>query len=254
MSSLLEAAAPKSDQLNACDFLVAARTYTIKDVLVKKDGEQRVSVFFDGVKLPWKPCKSMLRVMMVVWDSVDGKDFIGKKLTLFNDEKVMWAAVAVGGIRISHMSDLPSERTISLRATKKSSVSYTVKPLIEQNGGEKPLEMSAAIEEATPVEITGEPSAFRDTALALYAKAKDPNERNDTAVLAIIAQEWYRLCESTMMKQDDFVVPKEMAEKMHAILQLKKPIGINKGAIDYGGDDVVFLDELVNKEEVNVSQ
>lgn len=131
MSSLLEAAAPKSDQLNACDFLVAPKTYTIKDVVVKKDGEQRVSVFFEDCKLPWKPCKSMLRVMMVVWDSYDSKDFIGKRLTLYNDEKVMWAGVAVGGIRISHMSGLTAERIISLRATKKASISYTVKPLVE---------------------------------------------------------------------------------------------------------------------------
>ena len=131
MSSLLEAAAPKSDQLNACDFLVSPRTYTIKDVVVKNDGEQRVSVFFEGCKLPWKPCKSMIRVMMVVWDSSNSKDFIGKSLTLYNDEKVMWAGVAVGGIRISHMSGLTAERAISLRATKKASISYTVKPLVE---------------------------------------------------------------------------------------------------------------------------
>jgi hypothetical protein len=133
MSSLLEAAAPKSDQLNACDFLVAPKTYTIKDVVVKKDGEQRVSVFFEDCKLPWKPCKSMLRVMMVVWDSYDSKDFIGKSLTLYNDEKVMWAGVAVGGIRISHMSGLIEERTISLRATKKAAISYVVKPLLNTN-------------------------------------------------------------------------------------------------------------------------
>lgn len=132
MSSLLEAAAPKSDQLNACDFLVEPKTYTIKDVVVKKDGEQRVSVFFEDCKLPWKPCKSMLRVMMVVWDSYDSKDFIGKSLTLYNDEKVMWAGIAVGGIRISHMSGLTAERTISLRATKKASISYVVKPLLNQ--------------------------------------------------------------------------------------------------------------------------
>lgn len=136
MSSLLEAAAPKSDQLNACDFLVAPKTYTIKDVVVKKDGEQRVSVFFEDCKLPWKPCKSMLRVMMVVWDSCDSKDFIGKRLTLFNDEKVMWAGVAVGGIRISHMSGLSAERTISLRATKKASISYVVKPLLNQENAQ----------------------------------------------------------------------------------------------------------------------
>lgn len=145
MSSLLEAAAPKSDQLNACDFLVEAKTYTIKDVVVKKDGEQRVSVFFEGCKLPWKPCKSMLRVMMVVWDSYDSKDFIGKRLTLYNDEKVMWAGVAVGGIRISHMSGLSAERTISLRATKKASISYTVKPLLNQ--GNTQLNSVSQVEE-----------------------------------------------------------------------------------------------------------
>jgi len=243
MSSLLEAAAPKSDQLNACDFLVEPKTYTIKDVVVKKDGEQRVSVFFEGCKLPWKPCKSMLRVMMVVWDSYDSKDFIGKRLTLYNDEKVMWAGVAVGGIRISHMSGLSSERAISLRATKKATISYTVKPLVEAKS--KPIE-NVKEEQQEPVKITGEPASFRDAALALYAKAKGASQRNDSAVLSIVTQEWYQLCHSAMAKQDDFVVPNEIAVKVHEILQLKTPISIKRGAIDYGGEEVVFLDDVVN--------
>lgn len=144
MSSLLEAAAPKSDQLNACDFLVAPKTYTIKDVVVKKDGEQRVSVFFEGCKLPWKPCKSMIRVMMVVWDSSNSKDFIGKSLTLYNDKTVKWGKLEVGGIRISHMSGLESERSIALRATRESARVYTVKPLLEEN---KQLNPVAGVEQ-----------------------------------------------------------------------------------------------------------
>lgn len=66
--------------------------------------------------------------------------------------------------------------------------------------------------------------------------------------------DWYGLCNQYTLGNDWFSVPQNYAEGMHELLGLKKPLGIKQGAIDYGGDDIVFLDEILNnKEKENVS-
>ncbi|MEC4833257.1 PD-(D/E)XK nuclease-like domain-containing protein [Mycobacteroides chelonae] len=63
-----ETIVPKSDQLNAEDLLVGPKTVTIKGVS-RGDADQPVKValveFGDG--RPFKPCKSMRRVMVAAW-------------------------------------------------------------------------------------------------------------------------------------------------------------------------------------------
>lgn len=237
MASLLEAAAPKSDQLNACDFLVSTKTYVIRDVVVKKDGEQRVSVFFEGCKLPWKPCKSMLRVMMVVWNSYDSKDFIGRKLTLFNDETVMWAGIAVGGIRISHMSGLSSERTLSLRTTKKTCGTYTVKPLIDTGEAET---AKVDIKVQAPKTESGLPEGvskdeFTDIRAKFVIEATEiRNEYNRLdnddgcqgddwiEVIDKLKVSWYALCDKYVHEYPWFVVPPQWDDGMAKLLGIVK--------------------------------
>ena len=120
---------PKSDQKNADDLLAGPITIKITDVTIRPGTEQPVSVFFEGDDgKPWKPCKSMARVLVAAWGP-DSKKYIGRSLTLYCDKKVKWAGLEVGGIRISHMSDIDESMTMALTVTRANKKPFTVKPL-----------------------------------------------------------------------------------------------------------------------------
>jgi hypothetical protein len=119
---------PKSDQLNSDDLISGPRTITIREVTIKA-GEQPCSMFFDGDNgKPYKPCKSMARVLVSAWGA-DAKAYVGRSLTLYRDPKVKWAGMEVGGIRISNMSHLDHDMTMALTETKGKRAMFTVKPL-----------------------------------------------------------------------------------------------------------------------------
>jgi hypothetical protein len=131
--------APKSDQLNADDLIGGPRTITVTRVSKMSEPDQPIAIYFegDGGK-PYKPGKSMRRVLLRIWGA-DGAAYAGRRMTLYRDDAVQFGGVAVGGIRISHMSGIPSAVTMALTATKARRVPFTVKPLAEDRGtGSKP--------------------------------------------------------------------------------------------------------------------
>ena len=120
---------PKSDQINADDLIGGPRTITIRDVQIKGGQEQPVSIYFDGSDKAFRPCKSMCRVLVAVWGP-DAKAYIGRSITLYRDPAVKWGGMEVGGIRISHMTDMTcGPMTMALTATKGSRKPFIVKPL-----------------------------------------------------------------------------------------------------------------------------
>ena len=203
---------PKSDQLNADDLLSGPITIKITDVKIKAGQEQPVSIYYEGDNgKPYKACKSMCRVMVTAWGS-DAAKYIGHSLTLFCDPKVKWAGLEVGGIRISHMSDIDDSMTMALTVTRANKKPFTVKPLvigapkaaageIPQSGllpGSPPTAPNAAAtlsQETKPVE-SGEgaqpnvpapaaaPSRVIDQAIELEDRAK-AMKINSTAFLTL---------------------------------------------------------------------
>lgn len=120
---------PKSDQINADDLLAEPMTITIREVSIRPGTEQPVSIHFDGDNgKPYKPCKSMSRVLVSAWGA-DAKAYVGRSLTLYCDPKVKWGGMEVGGIRISHMSNIEREILMALTATKGKRAPFIVKPL-----------------------------------------------------------------------------------------------------------------------------
>lgn len=119
---------PKSDQLNADDLIAGPITVTVQSVNVYESPDQPVSVVVGNGYQPYKPCKSMRRLMIAVWGKHDS-DWIGQSMTLFNDPSVTWAGAAVGGIRISHMTGLTKPFSVALTATRGKRKPYTVEPL-----------------------------------------------------------------------------------------------------------------------------
>lgn len=132
MNEMLETIIPKSDQLNADD-LLGGRTRTIKISRVSiLAGEQPVALHYEGDNgKPYKPCKSMRRVIVTVWGP-DANLYVGRRMTLYRDENVMFGGVAVAGIRISHISGIDSERTIALTASRAIRKPFTVRQLTDE--------------------------------------------------------------------------------------------------------------------------
>jgi hypothetical protein len=120
---------PKSDQLNADDLIGGPMTVEITKVARANTAEQPIAVSFVGDNgKPYMPCKSMRRVMVMVWGEV-AAEYVGRSMTLYRDAEVTWGGMAVGGIRISHMSHMDKPVTMALTATKKARKPYTVEPL-----------------------------------------------------------------------------------------------------------------------------
>ena len=152
---------PKSDQLNADDLIGGPVTIRITGVSVG-EGDQPVSISFegDGGK-PFKPGKSMRRVLVNLWGP-DGATYVGRSLTLYRDEQVVFGGVEVGGIRISHMSHLQRETTMALTATKAKRKPFTVRPLVV----EKPTDKAAIAVEALLARIAGGEDVTADAKVA----------------------------------------------------------------------------------------
>lgn len=118
---------PKSDQINADDFISGPRTVKIKGVSISPGTEQPVTIELEGSK-PWRPCKSMSRLLVAAWGP-DAKEYAGRSVTLYCDPKVKWGGMEVGGIRVSHMSHIDSDLVLALTMTKGKKAPTRVKPL-----------------------------------------------------------------------------------------------------------------------------
>lgn len=130
MSDMREVIVPKSDQLNSDDLIAGPMTIKVTGVSIRGGQEQPVAISFEGDNgKPYKACKSMCRVLVTAWGA-DSKRYVGRSMTLYRDPSVKWGGMEVGGIRISHMSDIESPLTMALTATKGSRKPYVVKPLV----------------------------------------------------------------------------------------------------------------------------
>jgi hypothetical protein len=119
---------PKSDQINAEDFLAGPKSYTIAEVEIRPGAEQPVSIRLVGEDRVWRPCKSMSRCLVAAWGP-DASVYAGHGLTLYRDPKVKWGGLEVGGIRISHLSHIERDMLLQLTATKGKRSPHVIKPL-----------------------------------------------------------------------------------------------------------------------------
>lgn len=132
MTDLTDTIVPKSDQLNADDLIGGPRTIAVTGVKRADSPEQPIAISFDGDNgKPYRPCKSMRRVLVMVWGA-DGAAYVGRRMTLFRDPGVQFGGQQVGGIRISHMSHIDKAVTMALTATRANRKPFTVKPLAHE--------------------------------------------------------------------------------------------------------------------------
>ena len=128
VSNLRDTIVPKSTQLNSEQLLYGPLTITVTSVARGSD-DQPITVHYRGENgRPYLPCKSMRKVLIFAWGE-DGNKWVGRSMTLFNDLAVKWAGVAVGGIRISHMTHIDREISLQLTATRGKKEPFIIKML-----------------------------------------------------------------------------------------------------------------------------
>lgn len=127
VSDLNSTIIPKSDQLNADQLIGGPMTVTVTSVTMAQSDEQPISVHYEGENgRPFKPCKTMRRVLIFGWGA-DGREWAGRSMTLYQDPSVRFGGDEVGGVRISHMSDIARDLSVNLTATRGKKKLYTIK-------------------------------------------------------------------------------------------------------------------------------
>lgn len=134
--------APNSDQLDAVDLLGGSRIFTIEKV-TKGNAEQPVNVHLAEFPRPWRPGKSMRRVLAACWGT-DASVWVGRQVELFCDSDVSFAGKAVGGTRIKRLSHIDGTKKVPLLVTRGKSATYVVEPLTDATPTEPSAEEVAA--------------------------------------------------------------------------------------------------------------
>lgn len=148
ISNLSDTIIPKSDQLNAEQLLAGPITVRVSGVRRGSD-DQPLIIDYDGDNgRPYKPCKSMRKVLIFAWGD-DGRQWIGRAMTLYNNPEVKFGGVKVGGIRISHLSGIERDIVIALTATKGKKEQHIIKALTDTPATLADIEAAQTIDELT---------------------------------------------------------------------------------------------------------
>lgn len=179
-------AEPRSDQWNADDFIGGPRTFTIAGVRAGS-AEQKYDVeLVEGEGRVWRPPLTVLRLLIAAWGD-EAAQWVGRRVTLYRDASIRFGADAVGGIRVSHMSDLPDGKplTVKLTSTRACRSPHTVEPLpdapapiSDDEAAALAAEIAAAPDQATLTELAGRMKtlnlgAHRGDLLAAWSARRD---------------------------------------------------------------------------------
>lgn len=134
---------PKSDQLNADQLIGKTMTITIQSVTAGNI-EQPVILHYAGEDgKPYKPGKTMRKVLHLAWGE-NATKWVGKSMTLYNDPLVKYNKDEVGGIRISHLSDIKQAISVSLNSGRGRKETHRIAPMPGPVSPESTLRAAAA--------------------------------------------------------------------------------------------------------------
>ena len=129
VSDLRASIIPKSDQINSDQLLTGPMTITVAEVRTSASDEQPVVVHYEGENgRPYKPCKTMRKLLILAWGE-DGRQWVGRSMTIYNQPDVRFGGAEVGGIRISHLSHIPRPIQANLTSTRGKKALHTVQRL-----------------------------------------------------------------------------------------------------------------------------
>lgn len=125
---ITETLAPRSDQINADDFITGSRTFTVEKVTAGTP-EQPVEIHLAGLPgRPFKPSKTVRRLLVAAWGP-EASVWTGRRMTLYRDPAVRFGGAEVGGIRVSHLSDIDKRIQVALTVTRGKRQPFTIEPL-----------------------------------------------------------------------------------------------------------------------------
>ena len=178
---------PKSDQLNADQLIGGPMTITVSRVSATS-GDQPVTVHYDGDKgRPYKPCLTMRKVLVLAWGH-DGNKWPGRSMRVYNDPDVRFGKDTVGGVRISHLSDIPKDIKVSLAVTKGKKALYEIRKLEDGD-----TELIAGIKAA------GDLDSLKAAFAAAYKTTRDEERR--AAFKAEYDRRMQELAPSTLLQE-----------------------------------------------------
>jgi len=132
VTNLRDTILAKSNQLNADDIIGTGITITVTAVKRGDSAEQPVVIHYQGDNgRPYLPCKTMRRVLIAGWGE-NGAAWVGRSMSLYNEPSVKFGGVAVGGIRISHMTDIGNGLRLTPNASKGKKQEVIIQPLKAQ--------------------------------------------------------------------------------------------------------------------------
>lgn len=135
---------PKSTQLNADDLISGPITVRITAVKAGS-AEQPVAIHYGGDNnRPYLPSKSMRRVLVNAWGA-EASAYVGRSLKLYRDPNIKFGGEPVGGICISHMSDIPAPVEIALTVTRGKRKPFRVEPLAPEPASE-PIDVQSLVD------------------------------------------------------------------------------------------------------------
>jgi hypothetical protein len=119
----------KSDQLNASDLIGNEMILAVSGVnLVNSDDQPMVINYESDEGRPYKPCKSMRRVLVGLWGK-DASQWIGRSIGVYNEPSVKWAGKQEGGIRIKSMSHIDNDKSVTTSESKHKKITYLISKL-----------------------------------------------------------------------------------------------------------------------------
>lgn len=163
MIDLTKAIEADSDCIVAADLTGGTKIIAITNVVeIGGKDKKKVDIHYEGMDgKPFRPCKSMLRVMCQLWETTDGQQFIGRGLELYREENCLYKGEKTPGVRICGMSHIAKPVTVLVQEKRGRGTQYEIRPLtpwsLVQEDAPSPDERLqrtlAGIAQATPEQL-----------------------------------------------------------------------------------------------------
>lgn len=175
ISDLSSTVVQKTDQLNAENLLAGPTTVRISKVTAGTTEEQPVFLHYEGGDgKPYKPCKTMRKMLVMAWGK-DGRKWAGNSMTLYCDPAVKFGGVALGGIRISHVTGIDREMRAMLAVTKGKKAEFVLRPIAAQDAA---VQSTSAIDHGKEITEAQSIDALRAAFAAAWGSTKDKTTRD----------------------------------------------------------------------------